>query len=175
MIDKKKPQKKKRKMKSVFDDSDDEGVEEEEVMVKKQQVKGINTTQKKKGTGKYQKEGMVLKKKRKSLFNQWDKRYMVLDGFNLHFYDDKTKKVLRKTFDLRSGNVTAVHFHYDENAPNASKKIGVKEKDESRFDLYVKKPLPRQIMFKLDDQNVWMAEDWVTNLKEALEYYSQPD
>jgi len=66
-----------------------------------------------------------------------------------------------------------VWFHYDENAPSASKKLGVKEKDESRFDIYVRKPIPRQLMLKVDDQNVWQAEDWVKTLKEAVARYNE--
>jgi hypothetical protein len=99
------------------------------------------------------------------VFSQWNTRYIVLDGDKLHFYADSTKKVLKKTLDL-STDVTTVCFHYDENAPELSKKMGVKgEKDESRFDVYVKKPFPRKYMLKTgDDKGVWEAEDWVNTL-----------
>ena len=58
-------------------------------------------------------------------------------------YEDKSKKTVRKTFDLSSGTIKGIYFHYDENAPKQSKRVGVKEKDESRFDIYVSKPFPR--------------------------------
>lgn len=121
------------------------------------------------------KEGWVLKKKRKSVFNQWDKRYLCLQGPLLHFYLDSTKSTLNKTLDLRTGIVSGVWFHYDENAPSASKKIGVKDKDETRFDIYVRNPVARQLMLKVEDQNIWQAEDWVKVLKEAIERYNEDE
>jgi|LauGreDrversion4_2_1035121.scaffolds.fasta_scaffold21706_4 hypothetical protein len=125
----------KRKGKAKIIDSEEDS--DEKPKKSKKRVKG------KKVNEDFFKEGWVLKKKRKSMFGQWDKRYLVLDGSKLSFYLDSEKKTLNKTLDLSSGVVTGIWFHYDENAPSASKKIGQKEIDESRFDIYVKKPLPR--------------------------------
>jgi hypothetical protein len=58
--------------------------------------------------------------------------------------------------------VKAVAFHYDEKAPVKSKKIEVKDKDESRFDIYTP---TRVYMLKTDGVSIWEAEDWVRILK----------
>ncbi len=78
---------------------------------------------------------------------------------------------MKKEFDL--ANITTICFHYDEKAPNASKKIREKEKDESRFDIYIKaKPVSRRYLLKTDEMHIWEAEDWVNTLKEAVNHYS---
>jgi hypothetical protein len=45
-----------------------------------------------------------------------------------------------------------------------SKRIAIKEKDESRFDIYVTIPTPRAFMLKVDNENVWEAEDWINTI-----------
>lgn len=43
--------------------------------------------------------------------------------------------------------------------------MAVKEKDESRFDIYVKSPIPRAFMMRVGEEgSVWEAEDWVATL-----------
>ena len=69
--------------------------------------------------------------------------------------------------------MTNVYFHYDENAPTVSKRIALKDKDESRFDVYVSKPIPRAFMLKVDNENVWEAEDWVNVIKAKLKEYHE--
>ena len=55
-----------------------------------------------------------------------------------------------KTIDLKT-DVIQICFHYDETAPHVSKRIGIKDKDESRFDIYVKKPFTRTYMLRVDE------------------------
>ncbi len=109
----------------------------------------------------------MYKKKMKTIFTQWDERYLVLEGEKLMFYSDSSKKTLIRTLSLKT-EVNAVYFHYDENAPTVSKRIAIKEKDESRFDLHVTKPIPRAFMLKVDNENVWEAEDWINTIKDAI-------
>lgn len=129
--------------------------EEEEVVKPKASKSG--------GSKKLHKEGKVYKKKMKTIFPQWDERYLVLEGEKLMFYSDSSKKTMIRTLSLKT-EATSVFFHYDENAPKVSKRIAIKEKDESRFDLYVKKPIPRAFMLKVDNENVWEAEDWINTI-----------
>ena len=129
--------------------------EEEEVIKPKATKSG--------GSKNLYKEGKVYKKKMKTIFTQWDERYLVLDGEKLFFYSDTSKKTLIRTLSLKT-EVSSVFFHYDENAPKLSKRIAIKEKDESRFDLYVTKPIPRAFMLKVDNENVWEAEDWINTI-----------
>jgi outer membrane lipoprotein-sorting protein len=119
------------------------------------------------GSKKLHKEGKVYKKKMKTIFTQWDERYLVLEGEKLMFYSDSSKKTLIRTLSLKT-EVTSVFFHYDENAPKVSKRIAIKEKDESRFDLYVTKPMPRAFMLRVDNENVWEAEDWINTIQDAI-------
>jgi tRNA G18 (ribose-2'-O)-methylase SpoU len=119
------------------------------------------------GSKKLHKEGKVYKKKMKTIFTQWDERYLVLEGENLIFYSDSSKKTKIQTLSLKT-EVTSVFFHYDENAPKVSKRIYIKEKDESRFDLYVTKPMPRAFMLRVDNENVWEAEDWINTIQDAI-------
>ena len=65
----------------------------------------------------------------------------------------------------------SIYFHYDPKAHQVSKRMDVKDKDESRFDVFVVKPYPRAYMLRVDEMNVFEAEDWVTTLNNALSYY----
>jgi len=48
----------------------------------------------------------------------------------------------------------------------------LKEKDETRFDIYVTKPYPRKYMMKLEGgDNVLEADDWVSSIEKALKEY----
>ena len=98
----------------------------------------------------------------------------MLENDKLHFYADSSKKLLKKTLDLSSGSVTAVCFHYDKDAPIQSKRMDIREKDESRFDIYVKKPVLRSYKLRTEDMNQFQAEDWVTTLQAALKHYAPP-
>jgi hypothetical protein len=155
----------KKQVKSIFD----EDSEEQEA-----EAQRILAARNKKGLGKFNKEGVVLKKKRRSVITQWDKKYLVLENGKLLVYTDSSRKTLKKTLDLASGNVTAICFHYDKDAPIQSKRIDIKDKDDSRFDVYVKTPILRPIMFKVEDQNQFQAEDWVSTLQAALKHYAPP-
>jgi outer membrane lipoprotein-sorting protein len=146
---------KKREMRMDLED------DEEEEIVKPKATTKIG------GSKKLHKEGKVYKKKMKTIFTQWDERYLVLEGEKLMFYSDSTKKTLIRTLSLKT-EVTSVFFHYDENAPKVSKRIAIKEKDESRFDLYVTKPMPRAFMLRVDNENVWEAEDWINTIQDAI-------
>lgn len=92
----------------------------------------------------------------------WNKRYVVIDNQFIRLYEDKSKKNLRKELDMTTGNVQWIGFHYDDKAPKLSKRIDIKEKDDSRFDIYIRKPIPRAFMMRVDEGNVWEAEDWVS-------------
>ena len=141
---------KKREMRMDIEDD-----EEEEVVKPKATKSG--------GLKKLHKEGKVYKKKMKTIFTKWEERYLVLEGEKLMFYSDSSKKTLIRTLSMKT-EVTSVIFHYDENAPKVSKRIAIKEKDESRFDLYVTKPIARAFMLKVDNENVWEAEDWINTI-----------
>ena len=130
-------------------------------------IKPKPSKQKKAAGSSLHKEGKVYKKKKKTIFTQWDDRYLVLDGDKLKFYADSTKQTLIRTLCLKT-EVTTVCFHYDENAPTQSKRMAIKDRDESRFDVYVSKPIPRAFMLKVDNENVWEAEDWVNTIKAAI-------
>ncbi len=96
---------------------------------------------------------------------------LVLEEDKLYFYTDKSKKTLKKTLDIKT-EVSTVCFHYDEDAPEQSKRKGLKEKDETRFDIYVTKPYPRKYMMKLEGgDNVLEADDWVSSIEKALKEY----
>ena len=136
-----------------MDLEDDE--EEEDHKVKSKKKAGVKK--------KIYKEGKVLKKKKKTIFTQWDERYLVLEGDKLLFYADSAKKTLIRTLSIKT-EVSTVCFHYDENAPTQSKRIAIKDKDESRFDVYVTKPIPRTFMLRADNENVWEAEDWINTI-----------
>ncbi len=107
-----------------------------------------------------------MKKKKKAIFTTWEPRFLVLDQDKLYFYTDKSKRTLKKTLDLKT-EVTTVCFHYDEDAPEQSKKKGLKDKDETRFDIYVKKPYPRKYMLLVEENNVLEADDWVSSIEKA--------
>jgi hypothetical protein len=110
---------------------------------------------------------MLLKKKKKAVFTTWEPRFLVLDQDKLLFYTDKTKKTLKKTLNIKT-DVQTVCFHYDEDAPEQSKKKGMKDIDETRFDIYVKKPYPRKYMMKVENDNMLEADDWVSSIEKAL-------
>lgn len=48
-------------------------------------------TKKVKGSGKFHKEGKLLKKKKKTIFNRWDERYLILKDNFIYFYNEKPK------------------------------------------------------------------------------------
>ncbi len=100
-----------------------------------------------------------MKKKSRTIFTQWNKRYFVLDNDKLYVYEDDSKRKLKKVIDICG--VKGVNFHYDEHALVQSKKLQVKGKDESRFDIYT--PL-RQFMLRTEEENIWEAEGWVQAL-----------
>lgn len=148
-----------KKKKTIFDDDSEEEVSK---------VKAP------KGSGRFNKEGYLYKKKRRAVLTQWEKRYFVLENSKLLVYTASDKKTLKKTLDFSSGEVTQVCFHYDKDAPVQSKRIDVKDKDDSRFDIYVKTPIVRAIMLRTEEMNQFQAEDWVETLQGALNYYSPP-
>lgn len=151
------------KKKTIFDD--DSGEEEQAVAKSKAAPKG---------SGKFSKEGWLFKRKRSKVMTQWDKRYVVLENSKLYFYTSSDKKTLKKTFDIASGQVTQVCFHYDKDAPVQSKRLDIKDKDDSRFDIYVKTPIVRAIMLRVEDMNQFQAEDWVEMIQGAINYYAPP-
>jgi len=55
-----------------------------------------------------------------------------------------------------------------------SKRIDIRDKDDSRFDIYVKTLMVRAIMLRAEEMNQFQAEDWVETLQSALNYYSPP-
>ena len=91
----------------------------------------------------------------------------MLDNDKLTLYDDKSKSKPKKVIDMTK--VKNVCFHYDESAPKQSKKLRVKGRDESRFDVYAEK---RTFMLRTEEENVWDAEDWVGQLKESMTRYN---
>jgi hypothetical protein len=105
------------------------------------------------------KEGYIMKKRSKGLISAWDKRYIVLNGNILTFYDNDKKKYPKKRVDMKE--VTSVNFHYDENAPVRSRKLDEKKKDESRFDIYTPH---RTYMLKNESGSWFDSEGWVTIL-----------
>ena len=44
----------------------------------------------------------------------------------------------------------------------------MKDLDETRFDIYVKKPYPRKYMMKVENDNMLEDDDWVTSIEKAL-------
>lgn len=73
---------------------------------------------------------------------------MVLDNDKLHIYEEVAaggKRKLKKSLNVADFDTAC--FHYDKDAPKVSKRADIEEKDESRFDVYVKKPVPREYRF----------------------------
>lgn len=66
--------------------------------------------------------------------------------------------------------VSAVAFHYDQNAPVKSKKLKKKGgKDESRFDVYTPN---RVYMLKSEGESLIESEWWVRILKECAKAHN---
>lgn len=112
--------------------------------------------------------GFLWKKQAKQFYSAWDRRYVVLEGSKLIFYEDEKKKHQGKVIDMTQVNY--VSFHYDESAPIKSKRLSNKEKDESRFDVYTPE---RVFMLHSDGNSVFESNEWVQTLQKAAKKYSK--
>ncbi len=147
------------------------------MMLKKQQksqeltkTKKPVPTKKDSKNSKTLKEGFLLKRKSKRIRQLWKKYYVVLEGSKLKFYQDESKEEMLKFIELKKAK--AISFHYDENAPKKSKKIGLKDNDETRFDLYMSTN-SKKYKFKSEDESVWESEAWVQIIKDVIDKYSE--
>ena len=48
----------------------------------------------------------------------------------------------------------------------------MKDLDETRFDIYVKKPQSRKYMLKVENEKILEADDWVSSIEKALKDYA---
>ena len=128
-----------------------------------------------------EKQGYLEKKSSKSRFgfSSWDKRFCVLSKGRLLIFkseQDYTKSlnqsngrvIPRKVIDM--SHVTSVNFHYDRDAPVKSKKLlkGVKNLNESRFDVYTP---TRTFMLRAEDNDINDSAAWVASLREGVEFF----
>lgn len=114
------------------------------------------------------KSGYLWKKQAKQFYSAWDRRFVVLDGSKLLFFEDEKMKREGKIIDLTKVNF--VSFHYDEDAPIKSKRLSNKEKDESRFDVYTP---DRIFMLRSDGNSVFEANAWVETIRKAVKKHSR--
>ena len=112
--------------------------------------------------------GYLWKKQAKQFYSAWDRRFVVLDGSAMLFFEDEKKKREGKVIDLTKANY--VSFHYDEDAPIKSKRLSNKEKDESRFDVYTP---DRIFMLRSDGNSVFEANSWVETIQRAAKKHSR--
>jgi hypothetical protein len=66
--------------------------------------------------------------------------------------------------------VDFVGFHYDPGAPVKSKRLSIKEKDESRFDIYT---ADRVYMMHSDEKSVHDSLEWISMIEKAAKTYNQ--
>ena len=96
--------------------------------------------------------------------SKWLKKYIVIGKDSvLYVYSDHTKSKEEKKIDIKR-DVSSVWFHYHPKAPVQSNKLGEKDKDESRFDVYLKQSKKKRKMFRIENRSQIEADDWVTTI-----------
>ena len=100
--------------------------------------------------------------------SKWLKKFLVIgkDAI-LYVYSDHTKTKEEKRINIKK-DVSSVWFHYHPKAPVQSNKLGEKDRDESRFDVYLKQPKNKRKMFKIENKSQIEADDWVSTIQEDI-------
>lgn len=118
-------------------------------------------------------KGWLLKKATTSIMgiSNWQRRYIWLKDDKLYFYDGDEAEDLKKAKKMvEMQKVKVVCWHYDERAPNKSKKLEkADQNDKSRFDIYTPGRIFNMKSEYEDEQN---SISWLTNLQKCGAYYN---